>query len=201
MTVTVDATDAVLWSAACTGDSAAFETVFRRHADRVHTQCARRTGSYDAADDLVSTVFLHAWKKRDHVRFVDQSLLPWLLVVAANVTRNQLRSNRRHTNLRLRVAGTQRDEPHDLEDRLDARSLAPKLAAALSTLNDNEQAVVSLCDLSEYGQREAAEALAIPIGTVKSRLSRAHQKLRQQLGDQAAAALGLQPVTETEVDK
>lgn len=198
MRVEVDTADEVLWKSACVGDGAAFETVFRRHADLVHTQCARRTGSYDTADDLVSLVFLQAWKKRDTVRFVDGSLLPWLLVVASNTVRNHLRTNRRYTALMGRISDSERDDPDGPEDRLDAEALAPRLAEALSALNEAEQALVSLCDLSEYSQRQAAELLGIPIGTAKSRLSRAHRKLRIQLGEAAAQALGLPSPTDVD---
>lgn len=194
MRLSVDPSDELLWRSACSGDADAFEVVFRRHCDAVHTQCARRAGSYVAADDLVSKVFLEAWRKRERVRFVDGSLRPWLLVVASNVARNHVRAQGRYAAMIRRLPIPDQDGSTELDARLDALALAPLLADALSRLNRSEQTLVSLCDLSGYSQRDAAEILGIPVGTVKSRLSRAHHKLRTHLGDSAGAALGLDMV-------
>lgn len=192
----MDQPDEVLWAAACRGDEEAFAVVFRRHCDAVQTQCARRAGSYDVADDLLATVFMQAWRSRGRVRFVDGSLRPWLMVVANNVVATHMRSRRRREAMTRRLTTTAaREQPETDADpaaRLEALTFAPVLAAALSTLSPREQAVVALCDLAEYPQAAAAKALDVPLGTVKSRLSRAHQKLRDRLGDEASAALHLE---------
>lgn len=195
MRLGVDPSDELLWRSACSGDADAFEVVFRRHCDAVHTQCARRSGSYEAADDLVSKVFLEAWRNRERVRFVEGSLCPWLLVVASNVARNHVRGQARYAAMTRRLPIPGRDDAStELDARLEALTLAPLLADALSRLNRSEQTLVSLCDLSDYSQRDAAEILGIPVGTVKSRLSRAHRKLRAYLGHSAGRALGLETV-------
>lgn len=188
----MDASDEEVWALACAGDHDSFAVLFRRHRDSVYTQCARRSGSYDLADDLMSMVFLQAWRSRQRVRFVHGSMKPWLLVVASNVTTQQLRSDARYTAMvrRIREAEGENGAAGDaIERRLDAVSLAPLLAAAISGLSQAEQEVVALCDLGEFGYREAAGALGLPVGTVKSRLSRAHAKLRRQLGPVVADAL------------
>ncbi|GAC1379075.1 MAG: sigma-70 family RNA polymerase sigma factor [Marmoricola sp.] len=191
----MDVTDEALWAAVRSGDDEAFTTVFRRHCDAVHTQCARRTGSYDAADDLLSAVFLQAWRCRSRVRFVDGSLRPWLLVVASNVAATHNRGIRRKAALARKLAATTEVTANTADEALDAfliaESLAPLLAAAISTLTSGEQAVVGLCDLGGCEYAAAAGALGVPVGTVKSRLSRAHQKLRKRLGASAAADFGL----------
>ena len=186
--------DEAIWATACAGDSDAFALIFRRHGDAVYTQCARRIGTYDAADDLVALVFLEAWRCRRKVRFVDGSLRPWLFVTAQHVAAHHLRSTTRRGSMLRRLT-----PPIDIDGssddavvtRLDAQALAPLLAKALSTLTIGEQQVVALCDLAQYQQQEAAVALGLPLGTVKSRLSRAHRKLRVRLGPTVVDALGL----------
>ena len=193
----MDRTDEAAWQAVREGDDDAFAEVFRRHAQAVTTQLARRTGSYDAAEDLRTKVFLQAWESRDRVRFVDGSLRPWLLVTASNIAATHLRSHGRYLNMtRQLIPEIDVDIPFSgAEARLDAQALAPLLAAGISMLSDREQAVIALCDLAEYTYSEAAAALRLPVSTVKSRHLRAHRKLRVQLGEAAARALGLETPT------
>lgn len=188
----VELSDEALWSAVLKDDDESFASVFRRHAAAVHTQCARRAGSYDAADDLVATAFMEAWRSRDRARFVNGSIRPWLLVVASHVAAKHVRTTIRRSKLLERVPRETSLSDHDrIAERLDAAALAPRLAAAVSRLNLHEQDVVALCDLGEYGHAEAAAVLGIPVGTVKSRLFRAHHKLRTSLGEIASNALEL----------
>lgn len=188
-------TDESLWARAVAGDGSAFAAVFDRHADTVHTHCARRAGSWVDAQDLTSLVFLEAWRQRTRVRFVDGSALPWLLVVATNVTRNQTRARRRYARALARVPG----DPHapDIADEaiadIEAEQVAAEVAACIRRLRTDEQDVVSLCDLGGLGYAEAAAVLGIPVGTVRSRLSRARARLRAMLTDPATEALDNAP--------
>lgn len=186
-------TDEALWPSARTGDTTAFGEVFDRHVDAVHVYCARRVGTYNGVEDLVATVFLEAWRSRERVRFVDGSIRPWLLVTAGHVAGKHLRSIQRHQRMtwRLRPEAEQYDPLASTAADLDARAMAPALARAIETLNSHERAVVGLCDLAQLTYAEAATALSTPIGTIRSRLSRAHAKLRVALGAAAADALGI----------
>ncbi|RYE92181.1 MAG: hypothetical protein EOO78_29250 [Oxalobacteraceae bacterium] len=74
--------DNELWRRAVAGDPGSFGVIFDRHADAVHSYCARRVGSLDAADDLVSIVFLEAWRRRNDVELVEGGALPWLYGIA-----------------------------------------------------------------------------------------------------------------------
>jgi RNA polymerase sigma-70 factor (ECF subfamily) len=175
--------DELLWADARSGDGSAFGVIYDRHVDRVYTQCIRRLASREDAQDVVSGVFTEAWRAREKVRFVDGSCLPWLLVVAVHLCSNHARTARRYERHLRRVPPDMAspDPADDVADRVDRGRQAQALAAAISKLSVAEQQVVSLCDLSEVTYQTAAQALAIPIGTVRSRLSRAHEKLRTSL--------------------
>jgi RNA polymerase sigma-70 factor (ECF subfamily) len=186
---TSDVTDADLWARARQGDGNAFAEVFGRHADSVFTHCFRRTGSRTDADDLTSLVFFQAWRNADRVRFVDGAILPWLLVVATNVARNESRARRRYQRLLERLPA--HEDTHDIADEaisnVEAERHAALLGACIRRLSKKEQAVIALCLLSEMSYAAAADVLGVPIGTVRSRLSRARTKLQALLTESAPA--------------
>jgi RNA polymerase sigma-70 factor (ECF subfamily) len=175
--------DEQLWALARAGDTAAFAAVFDRHLEAVYTQCVRRSGSWVDAEDLASMVFLEAWRKAGNVRFVDGSLRPWLLVVATNITRTQARARRRYEAMlsRLPHEDLTADAAEEVISDLDAEQSAALLARAMATLGKAHQEILALCDLAELSYAEAAAVLAVPVGTVRSRLSRARRKLRGAL--------------------
>lgn len=175
--------DQILWPRACRGDTTAFATVFERHADAVHTHCARRTGSWSDAQDVTSLVFLEAWRKRHRVRFVGGSVRPWLLVVATNLARNDARARRRYARALARIPPDRHavDVAEEAIHDLAAEQLAVTVAACLTRLRLDEQQVLSLCDMGELSYADAAAVLGVPVGTVRSRLSRARAKLRAVL--------------------
>ncbi|WP_407671474.1 RNA polymerase sigma factor [Parafrankia elaeagni] len=77
---------------------AAFGCLFRRHFTAVYAYCFHRLGSWSAAEDASSVVFLEAWRRRADAVVVSGSLRPWLLGVATNVMRNQRRAARRRAS-------------------------------------------------------------------------------------------------------
>ena len=166
-----DATDAERWTRASRGDGEAFGLVFDRHRDRVLRHSLRLTPTWHDAEEVVALTFLEAWRKREGVRFVDGSLLPWLLVTATNVSRNVSRSARRHRALLDRL-------PPPVDRGLDPDDTA---IAALSGMAHNDRQVITLSVLEGFSEAEIAEALGIARGTVKSRLSRAKRRLATEL--------------------
>lgn len=183
-----DLTDAELWRRAAAHDGSAFGELFDRHANAVYNHCFRRTGDWDLSEDLTSVVFLEAWRKRKHVRLSGASVLPWLLAVANNCVRNAKRSHRRYRRLLAKLPRTQ--DSSDLEAELSARvddaATMRRLLDALGELRVEDQEVVSLCDWAGLSQEGAASALGVPVGTVKSRLSRARERLRTAFADAGA---------------
>jgi RNA polymerase sigma factor (sigma-70 family) len=176
--------DEQLWTRARAGDSAAFAAVFDRHVNAVYSHCLRRAGSWSDADDLTSMTFFTVWRKAGRARFIDGSLRPWLLAVATNLARTQFRARRRYEAMLARLPQEElgADSADEILASLEAEQRAEQLAAAISKLSKADQLVLSLCDLGELTYEQTAAVLGIPIGTVRSRLSRARARLRRAMG-------------------
>jgi RNA polymerase sigma factor (sigma-70 family) len=184
------ASDLELWSQAASefaGD--AFGELFERHADRVYAHCFSRTGSWSLAEDLTSAVFLEAWRRRSEVRFSGESVLPWLLGVANNATRNAQRTLRRHSLLlaKLPPPSDESDIALEAAARVDQERLVQHVLAISHQLRKAEREILALCDWNGLSYAEAAVALGVPEGTVRSRLFRARQRLRSLLDNENPA--------------
>jgi RNA polymerase sigma factor (sigma-70 family) len=176
-------TDAELWRLAASGEPAAFGVLFERHGRAVYNFCFRRTANWAAAEDLTSIVFLEAWRRRSEVRLNDGRALPWLLGVATNVLRNRRRSERRHRAALARLPLERGpDFADDVDGRLDDERRMRETLSAVAKLPGREQEVIALCAWGGLSYEDAALALRLPVGTVRSRLSRARARLRE-LGD------------------
>ena len=181
------------WQAAVGGDSAAFGELYDAHRDRVFGHALRLTRSSHDAEDVTALVFLEAWRRRDRVRLVDGTILPWLLVTTGYVIRNLERSRRRHRAAMASVppAEATPDFTDSVDERLDGTRAAGRLREAFTALPARDQDVLTLCVLEELPLAEAAEVLRLPLGTVKSRLSRAKHRLGAALTpDELTAGIG-----------
>ena len=176
----VEVDDSVLWSRARTGDSEAFGMLFERHARTIYNFCFRRVGNWATAEDLGSIVFLEAWRRLDKPLPRGKEL-PWLFGIATNVVRNRRRAERRHAAALRRVPQPS-PEPSfadDTDQRVDDEELMGRALELVARLPRREQEVFALCAWSELSYQDAAIALRIPVGTVRSRLSRARARLRE----------------------
>jgi RNA polymerase sigma-70 factor (ECF subfamily) len=161
------------------GDPNVFRELFVEHVRSVYNHAFRLTGNWSTAEDVVSLTFLEAWRLRERVDADTGSLRPWLLGIATNVTRNVRRAARRHE---VTLARAPREEAvpdfaEEVSDRIDDRERLALVRTALAALRKPEREVLALCVLSGLDYTEAASALGVPIGTVRSRLSRARRKL------------------------
>jgi RNA polymerase sigma factor (sigma-70 family) len=166
-------------------DRRAFGQLFDRHVDRVHGFCLRRCGDWEAAQDLTSATFLEAWRHRDRVALTEASALPWLLGVAFNLSRNASRSQRR---FQAAVARLPRDEvsadhADAVAERLDDQRRVRDALEAVGRLSHDERSVIALVALGDLTYEEAARALHVPVGTVRSRLFRARRRIAGVAGD------------------
>jgi RNA polymerase sigma-70 factor (ECF subfamily) len=166
------------------GDTAAFAELYDSCAKAVYNHAFRLTGDWAAAEDVMSQAFLEAWRNRAKIAPDGGSLRPWLLGVATNIMRGQHRSARKRRDLlrRLPDADYLPDFADDVAGRLDDARRIAELREALSGLRRDELDVLSLCAWSGLSYAEAAEALRVPVGTVRSRLSRARAKLTRNQG-------------------
>ncbi|MFN4001185.1 RNA polymerase sigma factor [Microcella sp.] len=174
------------WAQAQRGVGEGFGRIFDRYRDRVYRHVLRLVPVVADADDAVAIVFLEAWRRRDDARLVDGSLLPWLLVTATRVTQDLQRSARRHRALLAKLPPE--EHAHDHAEHLDDGPAS----VALRDLPLSDRHVITLCVLEGLTDREAALVLGLPVGTVKSRLSRAKRRL--------AAALNASPPARTRLN-
>ncbi|WP_240617179.1 RNA polymerase sigma factor [Nocardioides speluncae] len=161
------------------GSSAALGILFDRYSDRIYNYCFRRTASWDVAEDATSATFLEAWKSRDRTQVYDESALPWLYGIATNVCRNLSRKQRRHLYAVGRLP-RERDVPDHADGvatRVDDERRMSELLAAIRELPQRDQDVLVLVAWSGLSYEQAAAALDVPIGTVRSRLARARKRL------------------------
>ncbi|MFC1410303.1 RNA polymerase sigma factor [Streptacidiphilus sp. N1-12] len=174
--------DTTLRSRVRSGDPDAFGELFDAYHHAVYNHAFRLTGDWSAAEDVMALTFLEAWRLRARVDPDGGSLRPWLLGVATNTARNTNRTARRHRAVLGRMPRGETTVPDFAEDSAGRVDDAVRLAAiqrSLRGLRRQEREVLALCVWSGLGYAEAAEALGLPVGTVRSRLSRARAKLRR----------------------
>jgi RNA polymerase sigma factor (sigma-70 family) len=129
------------------GEKDAFGLLFEEHARAVYNHAFRLTGNWSTAEEVVSLTFLEAWRRRGTIRAEGGSLLPWLLVIALNVTRNISRAARRHQAAmsRLPLRADEPDFADELADRIDDATRLEAVRTALSRLRRGERDVLALC--------------------------------------------------------
>ena len=176
--------DRELWTRAVDGDREAFGRIFDRHARTVHNHLFRRTADWSEAEDLASTVFMHAWRRRSATVPDRDSALPLLLGIADSLVSNTRRTLRRAEALLLRLVPREEpagDHADDVADLVDDQRRMSEIHRAVARLPRHEREVVELCVWSGLDQQAAAAALGIAVGTVKSRLHRARRRLGADL--------------------
>jgi RNA polymerase sigma factor (sigma-70 family) len=167
------------------GDPDAFGMLYDECARAVYNHAFRLTGNWSAAEEVVSLTFLEAWRLRGRVEPDGGSLRPWLLGIASNVTRNVSRAARRHQAAlgRLPLPPSVPDFADELAGRIDDAARLREISQALARLRPGERDVLALCVWSGLDYADAARALGVPVGTVRSRLSRARKKLQKLLAE------------------
>jgi RNA polymerase sigma factor (sigma-70 family) len=171
----------------------AFEIIFDRHFEPVHRFAVGRVGAQEAPD-VVAETFARAFDRRHRFALDKPSALPWLFGIAVNVCRERRRRSdrgvRATTRMAVRAEMTTESFENALTERIDAERLLPELLNALQALSDDEYALLMLATESDLSYDEMAETLAIPIGTVRSRLARARRRVRAALRATATRTTG-----------
>ena len=170
--------DESLLHACASGDQVAFSELYERHARTIYNYLFRRLGDWSEAEDLTAVVFLEAFRRRSEVIVVEGKLLPWLYGIATNVLRNRRRAMWRNRHLVAQLARQPRtDVSPDVAARSEAAEQMRSVLLRIAKLPRQQQDVVALCAWSGLSYEEAAAALRVPVGTVRSRLSRARASL------------------------
>lgn len=162
---------------AANGDAAAWEPLVREHQQAVFRLAYLFLGDADDAEDIAQETFLRAW---DHLKRFDPArpLRPWLLSIAANLSRNRRRAAGRYLAALTRAF---REQPKEStpDEKTAQNTDADNLWKAVRHLDLPDQQIVYLRYFLELSVAETAETLQVAEGTVKSRLSRALEKLRR----------------------
>ena len=161
-----------------------FQRLFEGHQTIAFRTAWLITGSAAEAEDAVQTALIKAYRNFD--RFdSDRPFRPWLLAIVANEARNRRVAESRRERLRLRAAEERR--PGDAVPSPEAALLdserREQLLDALQRLPERDREVIACRYLLDLTESETAAALKVRRGTVKSRLSRALERLREEVGD------------------
>lgn len=157
---------------------AAFAELYDRHQRVVYRYAARRVGQ-SQADDITSETFLVAFTRRGDFAGGDDAR-PWLLGIATTLMQQYARLEARAWKGMLASDLGRVDVDHiDAADaRLDAKAVARRLGKALARLPAGDRDALLLHTFGDLDYEGVAQALSIPVGTVRSRLNRARRKLR-----------------------
>jgi RNA polymerase sigma-70 factor, ECF subfamily len=162
-------------------DPHAFGAIFERHFGAIHGYLRRRFDD-ELADELAAQTFFVAFDRRSRFDQERTDARPWLFGIATNLAHNHRRREQAELRAIAAMATKSGTVIEGVEARIDAERLRGSLAHALADLPAEESDVLCLLVWAELNQAEIADALAIPLGTVKSRLFRARGRMQTALG-------------------
>jgi RNA polymerase sigma-70 factor (ECF subfamily) len=164
------------------GDTAAYDALVHRHQG-VALRVAYVVGGGADAEDAAQDAFVKAYRALDRFR-PGAPFRPWLLRIVANEARNRGRSSRRRSALALRVAHPDATAVASPEDMAVAGDRRRRVLDAVNALPEKDRMVIGCRYFAELSEAETAAALGWPAGTVKSRTSRALDRLRTLLPEE-----------------
>ncbi|MGI3783582.1 MAG: RNA polymerase sigma factor, partial [Janthinobacterium lividum] len=176
--------DAALWAELVRGESRALGELFDRYSRQVYNFAFRRTASWVLAEEVTQATFVSAWRRSRSVEGRFTTGRGWLFGIAENECRNAVRGAIRAGRLQSRLldvaeTGAVADPADLVPERIDAERRMAAVRHALRRLPIHEQRTIELVVWSGFSTAEAATALGVAEGTVKSRLSRARSRLSQ----------------------
>lgn len=162
---------------------ALFAVLFDRHARTVYRYVAQRLGDH-IADDVMSETFLVAFERRSAYDVAITDARPWLLGIATRLMRKHARVEAvawkgMSADLAAQIAP---DLIEQAGSRIDAERLAGRLGKALRRLSDADRDTLLLYAWGDLNYKAIADAMQVPVGTVRSRLNRARRLLRRAAG-------------------
>ncbi|PKQ30766.1 MAG: sigma-70 family RNA polymerase sigma factor [Actinobacteria bacterium HGW-Actinobacteria-2] len=176
--------DAAIWAEVLAGEPDGMGVIWDRHRDRVFRHLRGAGAGTTEAEDLTAVTFLELWRRRTAVRFVDDSLLPWLLVTASNVARNATRSQRRYQAFLARLP---KPESTDGPEAEPSSQRGEALARSWPSVGRLDRQLLMLTAVEGFSVAEAAEVLGLTEAAAKMRLSRTRKRLHTSIDDQLLA--------------
>lgn len=173
------------------GDAAAMNSLLEAHYDRVRAVCRRVAGSPADADDATQEALIRI------VRGIGSfdgrsSFATWAYRIATNTTLDELRKKRRRPQLHIVRGEPGEPPPEQVDPRAERELSAPldriALDEALAALPEEFRTPLVMRDVGDLDYAEIAEALGVPLGTVKSRIARGRRQLAEALGDTYGAS-------------
>ena len=162
-----------------------FEDIFDRHYDNI-LRFARQRAGHDVGEDIAARTFEIAFARRGSFDPAYRSARPWLLGICSNLIRHHFRDEQAHLRGLARLPPDPDLDGVDDPDRADAARLRPLVFEAIGALRPDDRDTFLLFALADASYQQIAEALGVPVGTVRSRINRARRLLRERLGGQVA---------------
>lgn len=173
------------------GDVGAYNTLVLHYQDAVYNVAYRIMGEPGAAADASQEAFISAYKALR--RFRGGNFKSWLMRIVTNACYDELRRKKRRPTTPLEPVddeGNEIESPHWIadadqspEDNLDRIELADAIQSCLDQLSEDFRVVVVLVDVQGFDYLEASEVIGKPLGTIKSRLARARNRMQECLQD------------------
>jgi RNA polymerase sigma-70 factor (ECF subfamily) len=167
-----------LIASAAAGDELAFRRIIAAHHDDMRRVCVYLVGDHAIADEATQAAWVIAWKKIGSVR-EPAGLRPWLVAVAANEAKQLLRKRRRLTEIELATSASL--EPGGRDPATGVSGI--DLRMAMSRLDPSDRELIALRYVAGFDSSELAIATGLKPGTVRQRLRRLLDRLREDLGD------------------
>lgn len=181
--------EAMLTRSASDGDLEAFNQLVLRYQNMAYNHAYALLGDVSLAEDITQESFIKAFQAMNTFR--GDSFRSWLLKIVTNSAYDSYRRSRRHPTQPLFPQdedGEEIESPvwlidtmSSVQDRVEENELSKDIYKMLDELPDVYRSVLTLIDIDELDYAEAAEALRVPVGTVKSRLARARLQMRSKL--------------------
>lgn len=179
--------DADLISLVTQGDQEALELLYERYSRAVYSFSLRIVGDAQVAEEILQEVFVRAWQQGGSFQSARGTLITWLLSITHNLSIDEVRRrNRRPQKAESAepetILATLPDEGLDVEEEVWLSSLRVSIQVALQQLPASQREAIELAYFQGLTQREIADTLGEPLGTIKTRMRLGMLKLREQLG-------------------
>lgn len=185
--------DHALLEATRTGDEAAFRELVRRYQNQITNYVYRMLNDYDMAVDLAQETFVRVYRSADRYQ-ATYSFSTYIYRIAHNLAISELRKRKRHRLIPLPTFFSDKDSEEVEVELPDQKQVLAEdamidderrkaVTKAIASLPEKYKAALILCDLEERSYEEISEVLGLPTGTVKSRINRARNLLKDKLKD------------------
>ena len=179
--------DADLITLVTRGDQDALEVLYERYSRAVYSFSLRIVGDAQVAEEILQEVFVRAWQQGGSFQAARGSLITWLLSITHNLSIDEVRRRKRRPQKAdaeepETILASLPDEGSDVEEEVWLSSLRVSIQDALQQLPAAQREAIELAYFQGLTQREIAEVLGEPLGTIKTRMRLGMLKLREQLG-------------------